>query len=229
MRGGVFVKGHWVVRKKRLPAFLLPSPVGRCGPQRRLFEESFTAKVPRSPRNMEKMGMWIEEGHLHRGWDLQSQSFSWVPPSGLRTAKASPFEQNALNRCLIGAHSEYRTFFRNPITPHENSIFSPPLGEICGSCLCGRDPRNLGSSKRAGGHRQRQCVQHQLSKRLDKWLEWRHRLWAMDDQLGSWDRICRGLDWQPRVCGHHRNLNKLFRALRESEWFRCYGDRITVL
>jgi hypothetical protein len=35
------------------------TPVGRCGPQRRRFEEGFTAKLGRSPRDAVKKGSWM--------------------------------------------------------------------------------------------------------------------------------------------------------------------------
>ena len=75
-------KNYKKVKKCEILAPAHPSsPVGRCGPQRRRFEEGFTAKLGRSPRDAVKKGSWMtnrqgplstkvranDQSHLQRG------------------------------------------------------------------------------------------------------------------------------------------------------------------
>jgi hypothetical protein len=55
VRGG-FVKGYWVKRKKLPLAVLILSPVGRYGPQRRLFLEYVKPRMHTNGREGGKMG-----------------------------------------------------------------------------------------------------------------------------------------------------------------------------
>jgi hypothetical protein len=87
-------------------------PVGRCGPQRRIFEEGFTAKPQRSPRNAEEdRGLFIVD---RRRYCFFKGAWASRPHLRLRGSMASP---SADRFCVLVDSNVYIGLLRRRVDP----------------------------------------------------------------------------------------------------------------